>query len=432
MKNHIVRSLLAIISSFNPKNDFNVQTPLPILVDKVRCSIKIPLGLRQMLEKAESDDPTSNQMLNFDLKLWNEWLVKNSFDNLPQINEAITNSTAPSSHSSNHLSGNGKSEKSEYQAPETWQELCNDIRNRMQESLSPFENYDLPQRAWESLWVEAFNVISTNGSNNTASTILIPSKDACESDAAELFWKQKVIAAQKIHGLNHRLQCGRVANVIQTPPIQSAGYLVLERGNRTLDERLKTGNSPDLHETIELGLALCELLESLYATGVSILDIPFSTLVFESSPGLRITQLLEPTAILPNQTLIPEWRDCTVNEVIEAEEDCIVKSQIFLVAAIILGIAQNTFQELVAKNIPKGRSASLARLSGQHHLADADPDRIIEPLIEDLDKKWYRNRHSVNFKKIAQVFRWALSEQPAQRFPSLKSFSNDLSGCLVK
>ena len=322
--------------------------------------------------------------------------------------------------------------------PREWARLCGDLRERLLggSHAFPFQDWDLPQAEWCSRWTEAFRAIPVRSGARGSATILVPSESAASSAGAERAWGLRVAAADQMLRNPPGASYGLVAGVLGKADGETPGYIILDRSphaRRSLEERLLKGDFPTPEGAVCLGMALCSILESLNLSGVSLLELPLAAIVFEDSPGLRVTEILDPTAVVPESPLIPEWR-ALEDPTAPARESgkAVARAQVFLVAALVLAIARGTFRAPAGEAPEAGRSSTFARLAGMPELADQDAERIAAPLSEYLARKWPGQKSRVDCQRLVSVLRWALAESPDQRHPSLPALGAELESSLRK
>ncbi len=392
--------------------------PIAELLELSVSYIQLPPEFRALAAKVGAGEAVSEAEKVAGLEAWESFRRK---EGISQESPAFTpesrgNRFAPSS------------------LPRDWSMLCAEIRGRLLGGFpaEPFENWSLPQSEWSSKWSEAFRAIPSGKTPRGPVTILVPSEPAGSSPFAKRAWEMRIAAANRLRrsppGSSHCL----VAGVLEAAEAETPGFIILDRsihGRRTLEERLVRGDSPSIDSIVGLGIALCNLLETLDSSGVTVVELPLAAIVFEDNPGLRLTELLDPTGVFPESSLVPEWRAL---EDPRSFEDLPAKmvppAQVFAVAAIVLALARGTFRKLSEPFSGSGGSLSLARLGGAPGMEEEDPERVSIPLGVDLSRRWSSANDRIDFHRLVSVLRWALSESPDQRHPSLRAFGAELEG----
>jgi hypothetical protein len=202
-----------------------------------------------------------------------------------------------------------------------------------------------------------------------------------------------------------------------------------ELGARSLETWLLAGDAPSIRESLELGVALCEILGYLNGIGIPVLDLSLSWIAHEVSAGLRFVQLMDPTAVVPAPGVLPEARDGASDGL--GEPDAPEPSQVFLVGAVVLAAFCGTAEVLQAGDISPGRSASFAHLAGYPDRADDRAERIAEPLATDLERRTAAGRDRVEVRRAVEVLRWSLAESRDARYRTLAELSAGLRGAAL-
>lgn len=355
------------------------------------------------------------------ISAWNDWLATN---NLTLINPGIAFSPPPLT-----LRRVSPVPVEPAPFPQDWQALVKETRTRLLEPVPrpPFSHWILPQPVWRATWAEAFDVISSDDHATFSATVLVPSEEAAGSPEARDVWFSRVVAGNRLGTSPARPRTGIVSRILGCAVAATPSYVILERlthGPRTLAERVRSADCPKPRQLLELGIALCDLLNTLAASQVRIMDLRPELIGFESSEGLRLTQLLDPTAICPMPGFIPELRGSQTSiEPSAFTGEVADRAQVFLVAALILSLLCNTTKLLAEPKFHSGRSTSLATLAGTPELADSEQDRIAVPLIADLRRIHPNNDDSIAIGHLIQILRWALSEEPEERYQSVVELS---------
>jgi hypothetical protein len=233
----------------------------------------------------------------------------------------------------------------------------------------------------------------------------------CEAERA---WKQRVRAAHQL--INSGGQNPGFARVLDC----SRGFVTLARETfvpKSLEERLAEGVSASPRRAFEIGRALCEILRCLNSLTVHILDLAPDWIACESTPILRIVQIMDPTAVIPAVGVLPEYRGLEAGVADEPAHP--ERAQVFLVGALVLGLIRGTTGLLRHGLFPRGQSASFAALAGRAQFADEPPQRIAGPLVTDIQDGLRLARQNMQAGEAVEVLRHCLAEQSGQRYPAL-------------
>ncbi len=425
----IHRSLLAVLTRLDPGEAARAgcNTPPTRLLELVRSCRPLPAVFVRFVLEHDGNTPTQNDLAVAAATAWNAWLHDNGF---PALEETIE----PHETSSRAAVRVPITEVEFRPFPREWKPLVLDTRERLLGPIPqpPFSHWILPQPLWRGPWTEAFAVISPDELANAAATALVPSEDGADSQEAIEAWRARVAAATRLSTNPVRPRTGLVSKVLNCAGNSTPSYVLLERlphGPRPLAERLRSADCPTPTQILQLAAALCELLTSLAAAHVRIMDLQPELVAFEHSEGLRLTQLLDPTAVWPIADLVPELRSPGSSlSTMLAERAVAERAQVFLVAALTLSLLRNTAQLLQSPIGGSGRSVSFAMLAGVPELANADPERIAEPLIDDLQRHYGHSPDSIASETIVRVCRWALSEEPEERHQSLSALAASFRG----
>jgi hypothetical protein len=318
--------------------------------------------------------------------------------------------------------------------PESWKQRVSEVRERLnggEQPREPFEGWSLPLLLDDpSAWCETHEVLAKGDSSWLRSAlVLIPSEDAGRSAEARCHWEHRIKAARRLR--HHGNMPGTVAGVLDHGEDRSLVYIVIghESGTRSLGRSVEFGDLPSPRDSLRLGLALCDILGYLNGLGVHVRDLPLSRIVFKESDSIRLTRLMDPTAVYPVPGVLPEFREGEAFGVEELPPP--EPSQIFLVSTLVLALMGGTTEALRCRDYPRGRSASLATLAGRRELADDPPARVAEPLVADLDRRAREFGERIDARRAVEVLRWGLAERRDDRHASLAIFSADLRKALA-
>lgn len=421
-------SLFAALRKCDPEEAARVghESSLGRLLELVRSCQPLPADfvrlVRDRIAGVESTDPERDARA---MSAWADWLAGNGLTGIDPSVDHKPRSVLPP-----QLSPTVLVETPPF--PREWRSLVKETRARLLEPMPrpPFSPWILPQPLWRSSWVEAFAVISIDARATSAATVMVPTEDAADSREASEAWRARIAAGIRLSTNPVRARTGLLSRVFECAVASAPSYVIVERlthGPRTLAERIRSADRPTPQQLVELAIALCQLLSTLAASQVRVMDLRPDLIAFEHSEGLRLTQLLDPTAVWPAIDLIPELRLGTTSlETVTSAADATERAQVFLVAALILGLLCNTTELLHAPVFRQGRSASLASLAGSPQLADDDPDRITAPLSAELRRTHPNRDDDMAIGHLVQTLRWALSEEPDERHQSLDALSADL------
>ncbi len=425
----IRRSLFVVLASLDPDEAARVgrDANATRLLELVRSCRPLPAEFVRFVLEHSDREPACDSLTGGAAAAWNAWLLDKGF---PPIDATIESSRAPE-RLPTHVPPR---ERESRPFPREWNPLVHDIRERLFGSIPqmPFSEWILPQPLWHGAWAEAFAVISPDEFANAAAIVLVPSEDAADSSEALEAWRARVAAATRLSTNPVRARAGLITKIVGCAVNATPSYVLLERlphGPRTLAERLRGADVPTPAQLLQLAIALCELLTSLAAAHVRILDLRPEVVAFEHSEGLRLTQLLDPTAVWPIADLVPELRLAGSSLATTlADPGVSERVQVFMVAALTLGVLRNTTESLRAPTRGSGCAVSFATLAGFPELADSDHDRIVEPLIDDLRQTYSDGPDWVASQTLVRICRWALSEEPDERHQSLAELAASFRG----
>lgn len=427
--NMLRSSLLAVLKAVDPVEAARLEPGAGIgrLLELVRsCRPLPPKFVHWVTAQVNGGQAQSAGNRDEALADWNTWLSGNGFAALGSVHDATP--TAEPVQATITPPPVGPC------LPREWHLLVADTRARLLEPIpqAPFSQWMLPQPLWRASWTDAHAVISSDERATVAATALVPSDDAGVSLAAQDAWRARVSAANRLSANPVRTRAAILCRILDCAPAATPSYVVIERlreGPRTLAERLRSADTPTPAQVREFAIALCDMLTALAAANVSIMDLRPEFVAFEHSEGLRLTQLLDPTAVCPLANVIPELRTHGPTPAAGLlDQDDVERAQVFLVAALALGVLRNTAKFLEVPAVGRGRCASFAALAGAPELADADPDRIVQPLIADIRRTYIAGPDWAAAETLVSQFRWALSEEPDERHQSPAALAASLRG----
>ncbi len=427
---NIRRSLFSVLQKLDPVEAGRAgpDASLSRLLELVRGCVRLPDSVMQIAVERGRDEAEPGPLCIEALDAWNAWLTANGFAQIER-----TAQTSPLTVTTPQFLKIQVAESCPF--PRDWRPLVRDVRARLLEGIPqpPFAHWILPQPLYRAAaWTEAFAVISSEQQTNATATVLLPSEAAADSEEASEAWRARVLAAARLNAHPVRVRTALISRVIDCAAAASPAYVILEPAQRevwTLAKRIRVADPPTPPQLLELAIALCEVLGTLNAASVRVMDLRPDVVAFQHAPSLRITELLDPTAVWPIGGLVPELRldGVSLATALSAPEAA-ERAQVFLIAALVLGVLRNTTQALSAPVPPHGKSSSFAMLAAAPQMVDAEPDRIAEPLIEDLRRIYPNRDHHRAIEHLVATLRWALSEEPDERYQSLPAFSEALRG----
>lgn len=319
-----------------------------------------------------------------------------------------------------------------------WSEFVPGVRDRLlSESgpLPPFARWMLPQYRWSSRWIDAFEVVAAEEDYSGSGFVLVPSEDAAKSPEANECWQMRALAAKRADSIPKSTVSGKIARVvldIEAGLPCGISLLRSDLARRTLADRIPSDQRLSARQCVELGISLCGILGMLNAHQIHVMELSPATIAFDWNSGHRITQLLDPTAVIPGEGLLPEWRGAELGLANAPEFGNLESSQVFLVGALVLALMCGTVDALLKAQFPEGRSATFAVLSGSPKLADSYSDSIAAPLVLDLSRHVIRADDPLEMALVVKALQWSLAEQQNYRYDTLQVFAAELSQALVR
>ncbi len=310
-----------------------------------------------------------------------------------------------------------------------WREAAVEIREQLLPNAGRgrFREWMIPQYQWRSGWTEAHLVVSALDSEDREAVVVVPTERAASSNDAEKWWQRKVVAASRLKGIPAGQGCW--AKVLEAGPSREPSFVILEREvvGESLWDAVARNSVPALRDRVEIGVALCTILERAADHGVNLLDLPPEAVRLELRPGLRMIRLADATSVIPVDHLLPEWK--LGGEPRADTAHGVGRTQVFLVAAVLLAFLRGDLRSLRAGGTSVvGRSASLALLAGRPEWCNHEADTITESLVYELERQ--PSGGGVAIRELVDILRWALSEEPDQRHLSPRELATALKKSL--
>lgn len=284
----------------------------------------------------------------------------------------------------------------------------------------------MPDLLWRTAWEEAYLVVGGEGTEGQAVGI-IPSARAANSVEAKGWWQRKIQAAQRLRQQSRTDP--RWARVLDHARVEDPTHVLLEclHVPRPLTEWSARPMNSSAREDIEMVCGLCELLGSLNEAGSCLMDLPLAGLSARWSVGLRTMHLADPTAVIPNTTLLPPYRRLSRLPAASAAP-AIGPVQVYLVGAVLMARLRRDFSCWDSGIGVSGRMAGLAALAGWPELADRPAAQLVEPLTSEFQQQ--RRMQGVKVPQLVETLRWALSERAEERYPTVWKLMEQLGSCL--
>lgn len=288
--------------------------------------------------------------------------------------------------------------------------------------------WQMPRKLWSSRWVEAYRVTSFTFEEERRGLALLPTVDAAKSREARAWWKLKIDAAAKLV-LQGRPD-SRMATVIDHADPINPGYVLLEFSPPcgSLHEYVAPAQLRTLRDEIEAALAWCDLLSALGRRGIYVVDLAPSLLNQSWSESQRTIYLADPTAVLPSDHILPEFRVGvslpSAGRYREAACD-----QVFVVGALLLSCIRRDLGCLQQGISVCGPSASLASLAGLPALSNRAVAELL-PSVQALLEQHSRP-DGVDVTALVHALQWSLTESRSGRYTTLQKLAGDLRRCLL-
>ena len=288
--------------------------------------------------------------------------------------------------------------------------------------------WQMPRKVWSSRWVEAYRVTSFADGGERRGLALLPTVDAAKSREARAWWKLKIDAAAKF--VMQGRPDSRMATVIDHADPINPGYVLLEFSPPcgSLHEYVTPAQLRTLRDEIEAALAWCDLLSSLGRRGIYVVDLAPSLLNQSWSESQRTIYLADPTAVLPPDHILPEFR-VGVSLPSAARYREAACDQVFVVGALLLSCIRRDLGCLQQGISACGPSASLASLAGLPALSNRAAAELL-PSVQALLEQHSRPDR-VDVTALAHALQWSLTESSSGRYTTLQKLAGDLRRCLL-
>ena len=210
-----------------------------------------------------------------------------------------------------------------------------------------------------------------------------------------------------------------VATILDSGEDTTPGYIILRTApvSDSLRRRIQAGDPPSPHESVELGIALCQILSFLNGRGVSVRDLSTARIAYKNSAAQRLVHLMDPAAVIPGRR-----RASRVSARHGFDRQATAVSRAvpgFPRRRLVLALICKTSELLRTGSFPTGQSASLASLAGQRQFADEPADRITGPLVAELQQAAREYSQRVHADRAVEALRWSVAESRDDRYPSL-------------
>jgi len=405
----IQAALLEVLERISPQNVANYCSgDLAWLMNKAQQLGNFSpaaLGLLQRLA-----NPKPGLTADLDQSIWepgiqgiNEWLVK--FGGTPITGQALRFDDGP------QRSPAARTEDGSGSLPPAWVDLVPELRRRLSQSRPPFDRWNWAMSKWRRRWVEAFWVTPADD-RDLGAWILVPTEEAASSLEAQRSWTARLAAAQTLIRHDNQPYGSRVL-ATET----ATGRIVL-RLPEYIQGSLHQLNTLNPRVSIECGIALCDVLAHFNRIGVRLHDLSPEWIAFESEPARRFTAILDPTAVVPDRFLMPEWRNYEHGLSSASLPDDYECSQVFLIAGLTLCLLLDRTDALT-KEIPFGHSATIAYLSGLEQLANDHPSRVQAILTATIRERCDQYDFPLDAALLAEIMCRSLAEKKQHRFSEL-------------
>jgi len=288
-----------------------------------------------------------------------------------------------------------------------WEQAVGVARDGLlnEQKTGAWAGWCMPDLLWRTAWEEAYLVVRGEGTEGQAVGI-IPSAGAANSAEAKGWWQRKIQAAQRLRQQSRTDP--RWARVLDHARVEDPTHVLLEclHVPRPLTEWSARSINSSARDDIEMVCGLCELLGSLNDAGSCLMDLPLAGLSARWSVGWRTIHLADPTAVIPNTTLLPPYR--RLNRLPAATAaPAIGPVQVYLVGAVLMACLRRDFSCWDSGIGVSGRMAGLAALAGWPELADRPAAQLVEPLTSEFQQQ--RWMQGVKVPQLVETLRWALS-----------------------